>query len=53
MEFEDIIVDYSQELSLLYKPRLDSYPTLFDHDQYIHGFIHECCFRCFGDRSKR
>jgi hypothetical protein len=53
MEFEGIIVDSSQELSLLYKERLNSDPALFDNDRYIHGFTRACCSRCFGDRSKR
>jgi len=53
MEFEDIIVEYYQELSLLYKERLDSYSALFDNDQYVHGFSCAFCIRCFGDRSKR
>jgi hypothetical protein len=37
MAFDEIIADYYQELSMLYKDRIESDSTLFDNDRYIHG----------------
>lgn len=33
----NIIADYDQELSSLYSDKINSDPTMFDSDRYIHG----------------
>jgi hypothetical protein len=52
MNFDTIIVDYYQELALLYRDRIDSDP-IFDDDSFIHGHNCKCCTICYDDPSQR
>jgi hypothetical protein len=51
MNFDTIIVDYDQELVLLYRDRIDSDP-IFDDDSLIHGHNCGCCTICYNDPSR-
>lgn len=49
---DEIIPDYYQELSLLYKDRIESDPALFDNDQCIHELTCLCCSHSFDAKNK-
>ena len=50
MNFDNISVDYYQELTILYK---DNNSALFDSARYVHGLTCSRCSRCFDAPSKR
>jgi hypothetical protein len=53
MQSEEIIVDYYQELDMLYKDRIESDPSLFDNDRYIHGLTCSCCSQSLEAGNRR
>jgi hypothetical protein len=52
MNFDTIIVDYEQELALLYRDRIHSDP-IFDESSFIHGHNCKCCTTSYDDPSRR
>jgi hypothetical protein len=51
MSFDTVIIDYDQELALLYRDRIHSDP-IFDDGSFIHGHNCKCCTICYDDPSK-